>query len=168
MKKYIANFILILSAGFVFCAPKKTKLYEINIEGKKDPDKPLATRSTRGENLSRAQYEEYVKLVEEGCADEEIVYQLGLYHLILQDSWYSDQAEYYLKIGAAQNSPRCLFLLINRCSLRDDDMTDVESYDILKKLTEEDYKDAVEWYNKINPTKIKRIELKRQGIIIDD
>lgn len=127
-----------------------------------------ATSSTRGENLTKKELEEYTKLVEQGCTDEEIVYQLGLYHLILQDSWYSDKAEYYLKIGAAQNSPRCLFLIVNRCSLRDDDMLDVESYDKLKKLSELDYKDAVEWFNKIHPNQIRRIELKKQGIIIDD
>lgn len=168
MKKTLANFmILVLFTGFAFCAPK-SKLYERNIEGKKDCTKTPSTRSTRGENLTREQYESYVKLVEEGCTDEEVVYQLGLYHLILQDSWYSDEAEYYLKIGAAQNSPRCLFLLINRCSLRGEDLTDVESYDVLRRLAENDYEDALEWFNKINPREIERIELKRQGIIIDD
>ena len=131
-------------------------------------DRPRETSSTRGENLTKQEFDEYTKLVEEGCTDEYIIYQLGRYHLILQDTWYSDKAEYYLRIGAAQDSPRCLFLIVNNCDLRDDDMLDVESYDQLKQLAETDYKDPKEWFDKIHPNQVKRIELKRQRIILDD
>ena len=144
------------------------KVPELLQKSKSKPKATKATSSTRGENLTKQEFEEYTRLVEEGSTDEEILYQLGLYHLILQDTWYSDKAEYYLKIGAAQDSPRCLFLIVNRCDLRDDDMLDVESYDRLKELAEADYKDAKEWFDKIHPNQVKRIELKRQGIIIDD
>jgi hypothetical protein len=47
-------------------------------------------------------------------------------------------------------------------------MLDVESYDRLKELAEADYKDAKEWFDKIHPNQVKRVELKRQGIIIDE
>ncbi len=164
-KSFFIFFLLFFS--LVWCEVKKTKLYEKNINGKgKTESMPKATQSTRGENLTEQEFEEYTKLVEEGCTDEEIVYKLGYYHLILQNTWYSDKAEYYLKIGAAQDSPRCLFLLVNLCLLRDDDMTDVESYDRLKELAEKDYQDAKMYFNKIQDFDVKRIALKKQGIYI--
>ena len=174
MRKIIIFTIFLFVTFFYASEPKrKTKLYEYNVEGKKDvfPDyiRSKSTGVNRDGYLTDEQLEEYTKLVEEGSTDEEILYQLGFYYIIHRDTVYCDKAKEYLLIGAKQTSPKCLYLLVT-CYLSEDDMTDVESYDILKKLAEEDYRDAKEYIERIskNTKMLERLKRKKTKITLQD
>ena len=59
-------------------------------------------------------------------------------------------------------------MLIDKCNLRNEDKTDVESFDTLQKLAEENYEDARGWFTKIDCNNFKRIALKRIGINLNE
>lgn len=161
IRKICILVILLISNYSVFSQVKSPGQRDVNFVVK-------PTSVTRGEILSKDQCEIYEKLIENGSTDENIAYQLGVHYKLFHDSWYSDEAEYYFLIGAKQDSPRCLYELAANLTLRDDDMSDVQSYDKLKELAELNIDEAKKYLNKIKQDTIRFLEMKRQGIIIDE
>ena len=143
MKKAIIFSVLLLFSAVVFC------------EESKQEAKGYATQSTRGERIRSDQLDKYKKMAEEG--DGDAAWELGFYHLLYVDKWYSDNAIEYFALGAKKNHIKCLRSLVESCNYRDDDFRQVTYYYQLKELAGKNYKNAKEVFNSIDEDKLEEI-----------